>query len=482
MVALAFIVVPTLWALGALLIRLLQHERLLWPLALSATLINAVFALDLFIHIQQQGPLHYFMGGWPPPFGIALQADLLSALMVFLTSILMLAAVFACRAFPYDAGFYALLGLELLGLNGAFLTGDLFNLFVFFEILLGASYGLLTSPVTGPRLRAGMVYLAANFVGSFLFLVGAALLYSATGTLNFSDLSIKIAALPQAHLLVVESAAVFLLGAFALKSGLVPFFFWLPGAYSNAPTPVAALFAAIMTKVGVYALLRMMTTVFVSRPEILTFWLWPLVLISLIYTAIAAFGQKDMRHTFSYLVIASSATVLLGALVSGALSAAIYYLAHSAMALGSAFFLASTIGQLRGIARDRLVAGPAFPLAGFLGFIYLIVAMSLAGMPPFAGFFGKVFLLSALVGTQQNVWVWLLILLQSFFTVFALARVGILVFWRIDPKRVPVKTKVDFWLLNAAMLLLFANLLLVVFLPASRTLSQTIAADMHIAN
>ena len=135
MVALAFIVVPTLWALGALLIRLLQHERLLWPLALSATLINAVFALDLFIHIQQQGPLHYFMGGWPPPFGIALQADLLSALMVFLTSILMLAAVFACRAFPYDAGFYALLGLELLGLNGAFLTGDLFNLFVYFDNL-----------------------------------------------------------------------------------------------------------------------------------------------------------------------------------------------------------------------------------------------------------------------------------------------------------------------------------------------------------
>jgi multicomponent K+:H+ antiporter subunit D len=479
MVALAFLIIPLLWTIGAFCVRLLKQENLLWSLALIAALVNAAFAIALFQQIQEEGSLQYFMGGWPPPFGIALHVDLLSALMVLLTSIVILAVVFACRSFPYDTAFHALLGLELLGLNGAFLTGDLFNLFVFFEIVLGASYGLLTSPSTQSRLRVGMVYLTANLTGSFFFLLGAALIYAAAGSLNMADLATKIAALPKERLLFAESAAIFLVGAFALKSGLVPFFFWLPGAYSNASIPISGLFAALMTKVGVYALLRIKSTVFMGHPEMLTFWLWPLVLATLFYAAIAAFGQRDMRHTFAYLVMASSATVLLGVLSNTASGAAIYYLTHSVLTLGSAFFLVNLIAQLRGIARDRLVAGPAFPLAGFLGLIYLTIAMSLSGMPPFAGFFGKIALLNAFIATPENLWVWLLILLQSFFAIFALARVGILIFWRIDPQRPPVKTVVDFWLLSASMILLAGNLCMVVFLQEGMLLSQRIATNLH---
>src|SRR5690606_2213561 len=229
----------------------------------------------------------YRLGDWPAPFGIVLVLDRLSALMLVLTAAVALFSLLHAVQGQDRAGplYHPLFQLQLVGLNGAFLTGDLFNLFVFFEILLIASYCLLVHGSTAPRLRAGVHYVVLNLAGSSLFLIAVGTLYGVTGTLNMADMAQKVALLGAPDAALVRSAALLLLVVFALKAALVPLYFWLPAAYSAASAPVAALFA-IMTKVGVYSIVRVYTLIFGSgggvAAEVATPWLLPLALLTVV--------------------------------------------------------------------------------------------------------------------------------------------------------------------------------------------------------
>jgi multicomponent K+:H+ antiporter subunit D len=406
--------------------------------SLAATAALLVIALAL-LHQAAGGALGvYALGSWRAPFGIALVLDRLSAAMLALTAALALTALLAAIAGGADREarhFHALFQFQLMGLNGAFLTGDLFNLFVFFEVLLIASYSLLLAGNTPARLRAGLHYVVVNLVGSSLFLIAVGLLYAMTGTLNLADLAAKVPLLASADRLLVESAALMLLAVFGLKAALFPLMLWLPAAYAAASAPVAALFA-IMTKVGVYAIVRVYVTVFGpaagdAAPG-LAGWVVPAGLITAAWGALGALASRRLGDLAAHLTLMSAGTILaVAALASGpSVSAALYYLLHSTLATALLFLVCGIVAQRRGDLADRLQrAGAAQPAA--VGAMFLLTGMLVVGVPPLSGFLGKAMLLQGSVGAPQSVAIWSVLLASSFVALIAVARAGMTLFWAV---------------------------------------------------
>lgn len=400
----------------------------------------ALLAVALVLLGQSAGGAHqvYALGNWRPPFGIVLVLDRLSAVMVLLTAVLGLCALIAAVAGSADRQgrfFHPLFQFQLMGLNGAFLTGDLFNLFVFFEVLLIASYCLLLSGNTPVRLHAGLHYVVVNLVGSSLFLIAVGLLYAMTGTLNLADLALKVPQLASQDRLLVESAALLLLTVFGLKAALFPLFLWLPPTYSAASAPVAALFA-IMTKVGIYSILRVYVTVFGpaagEAAPALSSWIVPAGLITVACGALGALASRRLGAMAANLTLVSAGTILaVAALRTGpAVSAALYYLVQSTLATALLFLVCGVIAQRRGGLADRLQrAGVAQPLA--VGIFFLFTVMTIAGIPPLSGFLGKVMLLQASLDSAQGGPIWGVLLASSFFALIALVRAGIVLIWAV---------------------------------------------------
>ena len=306
---------------GALLLILPSHERLKRTLSLLATL--ALLPLSLYLlQLADDGQLRvYALGDWQPPFGIVLLLDRLSALLLLATAVLASAALLYALRGDDRLGprFHALFQFQLLGINGAFLTGDLFNLFVFFEILLIASYALLLHGQGAQRVRAGLHYVVLNLTGSALFLIALGMVYGASGTLNMADLSLRVAQASGDQVPLLAAAGLLLLLVFALKAALLPLYFWLPRAYASASAPVAALFA-IMTKVGIYAILRLATLMFGAGAGELAHltqaWLWPLALATVALGAVGVLAARSLQMLLAYLVVVSAGT-LLAAVASG---------------------------------------------------------------------------------------------------------------------------------------------------------------------
>jgi len=436
----AWIMAPLLIPLGAAILMLLGRPlmglgttRLLGLLGVLAQLGAALWLLAL---VAQGNILVHALGDWPAPFGIVLVADRLAVWMLLLTALLALGALGEAMQ-GTDATsrhFHALFQLQLFGLNGAFLTGDLFNLFVFFEVLLLASYGLLLHGGGARRTGAGLQFVVVNLAGSTLFLFAAGTLYGLTGTLNLADLAQRLPSIPPDDLGLVRAGALLLFGVFALKAALFPLHPWLPSAYAATSPAVAALFA-IMTKVGVYALLRMQTLLF--GPEAGGFaglyapWELVLGLITLALGALGALAARELGLQIGYLVILSVGTLLtaFGLGSAPALSAGLYYLAHSTLAAGAAFLLAGRMAQGRGALRDRLESGPVLAGAPLLGGLFFLSAILLAGLPPFSGFLGKWMLLSAALDHPAALgWVMALVLGGGLLAVVALARSGSVLF------------------------------------------------------
>ena len=282
-------------------------------ISLGATLLTAVCAAMLMAQAATGMHQVYLLGDWPAPFGIVLVLDRLSALLLLLTGIVAVAAcAYAACGWDSRGGyFHVLFQFQLMGLNGAFLTGDLFNLFVFFEVLLIASYCLLLHGLGLPRLRAAMHYVVLNLTGSAVFLIAVSLLYGVTGTLNMAHLAERLTQLPPADVLLAHAAGLMLLGIFGLKAALLPLHFWLPAAYSSASAPVAVLFA-IMTKVGVYAIVRVSTLVFGADGGIAHFapWLLPVALTTLAVAALGALAADRLSACAAYLTVCSVGTML----------------------------------------------------------------------------------------------------------------------------------------------------------------------------
>ena len=423
---------------AALLQMLMPLARQRQVAALSAAL-SIASTLWLLV-LCDAGPLRvYALGDWQPPFGIVLVADRLAALMVFCCALLAAACVAyaSAGADAHGRNFHPLFQLQLLGINGAFLTGDLFNLFVFFEIMLLASYALLAQSGGLQRTRAGMVYVVINLLGSSLFLIALGTLYGALGTLNLADVAHRATQVGSNDALL-RVALLLLVAVFVLKAALLPLSFWLPQTYAAAMAPVAALFS-IMTKVGIVALFRLHALVLQPLfPELTSGWLSTLALATLLFGMLGVLAAPSLRTLAAWLILISAGTLqnLPSFGTPEATAAGIFYLVHSTF-VGAAFFLlAELVGEQRG---SRLCSfGPdaaeAKRAAPALGIAFFVLAISVAGLPPFSGFIGKLLILRSTAGSALSaplqVALWAALLAAAFGVSLALARAGSRLFWQ----------------------------------------------------
>jgi multicomponent K+:H+ antiporter subunit D len=434
-----WIVVPVVLPLltGAALVLIERRAPAYAPIvSLAAVLALLGVACKLLLHAAGGQVEAYLLGNWQAPFGIALALDRLSAMMVMLTAVVALASLLYARGGDENRGahFHALFHFQLMGLNGAFLTADLFNLFVFFEVLLIASYGLLLHGSGVARLRAAVHYVTFNLAGSALFLIAVAMLFGLTGTLNMADLAERIAALEAGDAVLVRSAALLLLVVFCVKAALLPLYFWLPDTYGAATAPVAALFA-IMTKVGVYAIARVYTLVFGAdggvAADVAYPWLPLFALGTLALAAVGALASNRLRMLVAYVVVASAGTLLLavGLGTRASVAAALFYLVNSTLIAAALFLLVDRVALLRGSLYDTLRPSGPPPNGAWYGALYLLFAMAAAGLPPLAGFIGKSFVLEAARPAPLVVAVWAVVLLSSLGIIIAMARAGTTLFW-----------------------------------------------------
>jgi multicomponent K+:H+ antiporter subunit D len=464
------------------------HRRLAWARRISLASVGAGLLLAvLLVALAARGdPLVYRVGEWPAPYGIALVVDRLGAMMVLLTALVALPVLLYASG-GWDAHgryFHAIFQFQLMGLNGAFVTGDLFNLFVFFEVLLIASYVLMAHGLGAQRLRVGLHYVVLNLVASALFLVGVSLLYAVTGTLNLADLAVRLPRLTGTEAVLAQAAGLVLLVVFGFKAALAPLCLWLPATYAAASAPVAALFA-IMTKVGVYAILRVHGVVFgegagesalAAQPFVL-----PLALLTGVVGVMGALAARTLERLVAWTTVASVGTVLaaLGLYREAAWSAALYYLVGSTLVVAALFLLAELVASQRGDAADRLV--PAAPLAQptRLGLLFLLGAASAAGLPPLPGFIGKVMLLEAASGHPWQAGVWAVVLGVGLLTLIGLARAGSILFWHVNEQASSVPAGGSPRLVLATVALLAATVGITVFAAPIQRYTEAAARQLQ---
>lgn len=377
----------------------------------------------------------YRLGNWPAPFGIVFVVDRLSAAMVAVTTAVALPALLFASGGTDTLGrhFHPLFQMQIAGLNGAFLTGDLFNLFVCFEVLLIASYGLLAHGLGAARARAGLHYVVLNLTGSALFLVALGLIYGTLGTLNLADVAGRLTQVPEQDQALVRTAMMLLIVVFALKAALLPLSFWLPRAYPAATPAVAALFA-VMTKVGIYAILRVTTIGFAGAPitaDLVTPWLAWFALGTIALGTIGALAAPRVSVIAANAVLISSGTLLTAIAFGGErpIQAAIFYLPHTTLATGALFLLAGWIGRARGELGDRLERGTRIAELRWIGGVFALLAITIAGLPPLSGFLGKLMLMSAAPVTMTGYVLWAGLILSSFAVTLAFARAASILFW-----------------------------------------------------
>jgi multicomponent K+:H+ antiporter subunit D len=430
------VVLPAM--IAGLLIMALRHDVLLQRIAsLAATAICLAVGIAMLVQAAGGTVEVYELGDWPAPFGIVFVLDRLSALMVVLTSLLaLLVLLYAIEAWDQRGRhFHALFQFQLMGLNGAFLTGDLFNLFVWFEVLLLASYGLMLHGAGAERLKAGTHYVIVNLTGSTLFLVAVAFIYGVTGTLNMADLAVKIPAVPDADQALLQMGGVLLLLVFGIKAALVPLHFWLPATYSATSPPVAALFA-IMTKVGAYSIIRFFTLAFGADAGEAAWlagpWLLPLALLTIVIGMVGTLATRSLRWLMAFAVIGSMGTLLVAVAVfeTAAMAGALYYLIHSTLVAASLFLLAALIAERRGQDGDTLSLKPMPAQGDLMSGLFFAASIAMAGLPPLSGFIGKLLILDGVRNDGSAALIWATILITSLLIIVAFTRAGSLVFWK----------------------------------------------------
>lgn len=482
------IILPMLTALLIILPPIHRRpSRRRWVSMISAG-IQFIIAVVLLLQVQQHGLLHYAVGNWQAPFGIVLVADTLSVVMVCLTSFLALGAIIYGSAGEDEKGsfFHPLFQFQVMGINGAFLTGDLFNMFVFFEVLLIASYALLVHGGGKNKTKAALHYVVLNLTGSAVFLIALAVLYGTLGTLNMADMIGKVANIAAEDVMLVKAGGLMLMIVFALKAAILPLQFWLPAAYSSASPAVAALFA-VMTKIGVYGLLRVYSTIFGEHAGplagIASVWLLPVGLITIVIGAIGVISSKDFRKIVAHLVLISVGTLvtLVSLQTPASASAVVFYTVHSTVVCAALFLIADLVANQRGKAGDRLVPGRRIAQPALLGTMFFIAVLSVTGIPPFSGFIGKLMVLQAVVEPMNKLLIWGVVLSCTLLVIIGLSRAGTTLFWRVsgtesDAEHVkPLQTVAVGWLL-------LASILLVVFAGPLTQLSQNAASELYDIN
>jgi multicomponent K+:H+ antiporter subunit D len=452
------VVIPL--AAGALML-LVDEKHARVKAAIGAASLAALLAASLSLLAAADGPapLVYALGAWPAPFGIVLVVDRLAAVMVLLATLLAIASfVFSLARWHSAPGrFPALLQFLLMGLNGAFLTGDLFNLFVFFELLLAASYGLALHGSGVGRVRASLHYIVVNLAASLLFLLGVSLIYGVTGTLNMAQLAERIPDVAAGDRALVEAGAAILAIAFLVKAAMWPLGFWLPSTYAAAAAPAAALFA-ILSKVGIYAVLRLWLLLFGGSGA--TEFLLYGGLATLFFGLCGMLASQGLATIAGYSLMVSSGTLLaaLSRADVSVTSGALYYMVGSTLGVAALFLLAELVQRARAPGADLLAVtaeafgigdddpreqtGPAIPATmALLGIAFVGCALLVAGLPPLPGFVAKVSMLAGILAPQPGAVAWTLtaaLLLSGVAAVVALGRAGIGIFWGAErsPPRV----------------------------------------------
>jgi multicomponent K+:H+ antiporter subunit D len=434
------VVIPALAAPLALLV--MRRKRWLGVgISFASCVIMMVTALVL-LGLASDGTIRtYELGNWPAPFGIVLVLDQLSALMLMLAAALSLIALIHGVVTGTDRTgwhFHPLFQFQLMGLNGAFLTGDLFNLFVFFEVLLIASYGLMLHGQGRARLKAGVQYVIVNIVGSSLFLIALGLLYALTGTLNMADMGLRVAALGPEDQGLLRVAALLLVSVFALKAAIVPLHLWLPRTYAVSTPAVAALFA-LMTKVGVYSIVRVVPQIFGADAGATAWVPAPYLLPAAIITAIVGFAgvfvARSLSEQAAFAVIGSTGTLLIAVAQwqIDTLGAALYYLVHSTLTGAALFLVADVVARRRGSFADQAGPGTPFAQRELIGLLFMASAIAATGLPPLSGFIGKLLVLESVADMPGWGWVWGTILATTLLGVLGFARTGSAIFWKEGP-------------------------------------------------
>ena len=449
-----------------------RHHRLKYALNQFSSLV--LLAVSIWLLMMTDGfgtatgaPLAYLSANWSAPFGIVLIGDRLSALMLVLTAVIANAALLYSFSRWSQVGvhYHTLFQLLLMGINGALLTGDLFNLFVFFEVMLAASYGLLLHGYNITRLRAGMQYIAINLVASFFFLIGIALVYAATGTLTLADIAANIASLGDDQRLLMHTGAAVLAVAFLTKSAMWPLGFWLPTTYSAAAPPVTAMLV-VLTKIGIYVILRLHLLFFGATAGASagfgTQFLFIGGLVTMLYGIIGLIASQEANRIASYSAIISSGTLLaiIGANNPSLLSSALFYLVSSTLAVAAFALLSELISRIyptrnlvlaisiEAFEQDEthdVSSGYVIPSAmAFLGLAFMASTLVIAGLPPLSGFIAKFGILHHLLDTNElSVLHWsltALLILAGLGTIITMVRFGVRSFW-VSHNEEPPKLK-----------------------------------------
>ena len=414
----------------------------------------------LMARVLDAGVIAGQMGGWQAPFGITLVADYLGAVMVVITAITAFAvSIYALADIDTrkeQLGYHALFNVLIGGVTGAFLTGDLFNLYVWFEVMLISSFGLLILGGSKEQIDGGIKYVTLNLVSTILFLSGIGLLYGMTGTLNMADLGRVVPALENQAL--VTTVAVMFMIAFGVKAAVFPLFFWLPASYHTPAFAVSAVFAGLLTKVGVYALIRMFTLVFNADLEFThTILLW-VAGFTMVTGVLGAAAQNDMRKILSFHIVSQIGYMILGlALMTPfAIAGAVFYLVHHIVVKANLFLIAGVAERIAG-STDLGKIGGLYKSAPLLAVLFLIPAFSLAGFPPLSGFWAKYILVAASLEIEA----WIIAgvaLLVGLLTIYSMTKIWAEAFWKAHPEGMdPELTRLD-GRTRAALLLPIAGL------------------------
>lgn len=415
---------------GIILIFFRTNRRLQIVVSLGAMIAVAVVSIYILNTIQTEGILRLDFGGWIPPFGILFVADSFAMILVVTTSIVtficLLYAVIAAGKQMNTLYFHPAVLFLNAGVIGSFMTGDMFNLFVCFEVMLLSSYVLLTLGGSKRQLREAIKYVSINIVSSWFFLVALAYLYGSVGTLNMAHIAMRVAEDGQGPMLTTVS--ILFLIVFSLKAGLL-LYFWLPGSYSTPPAVTSALFGALLTKVGIYALFRVFSLIFPHHPELTLSLIGFMAAITLIGGSLGAVSSNDVRKIAAYNVVIAVGFILVGLAISTplAMEGSIYYLIHDMVVKALLFLVIGAMISLTGTAKIEEMSGlmKNYPL---LGWSFFIAMLSLAGVPPFSGFIGKVLVSEGAI-QNGNLLLLTLALLSSLFVLYSLLRIFKNCFW-----------------------------------------------------
>ncbi|MBY4591541.1 Na+/H+ antiporter subunit D [Rhizobium redzepovicii] len=422
--------------LGAVLLMLRAYPRLQAWLAILGLVLLALIDAALLAKVVAEGPLTMVMGRWLPPFGIAFTVDLFGALMAFTSALAALAAGIYALTDIGDSGrrygFFPLLMLLMAGVSGAFLTGDIFNLYVWFEVLLISSFGLIILGSERRQIDGALKYAVLNLIATTLFLIGVGILYAVFGTLNMADIAVKARDL-RATAPLMTLASLFLL-AFAMKAAAFPVNFWLPAAYHTPRIVVSALFAGLLTKVGIYALIRVVVMLLPVERQELSLLIALIAAATILVGALGALAENDIRRLFGYVVISGIGNMLAGVALGGTgggISGAVFYALHS-MVLMTALYLAAGEIARRGGGFLLSTLGGLYRQSGGFTALSLVLFLAACGLPPFSGFWPKVILVKAALDSGAW-WLAAVILAGGFLTTIAFGRLFLLAYWRPAP-------------------------------------------------